>query len=75
MTHTQVNFSTSPRPEIGVLFAGVGGSVGNSDKSGVSHGKGEGHVVHAGVNCVCNVCGSARSCGCMVNGSFARAAF
>ena len=37
--------------------------------------KGEGHVVHAGVNCVCNVCGSARSCGCVVNGSFARAAF
>ena len=24
-------------------------------KSGISHGKGEGHVVHAGVNCVCNV--------------------
>ena len=49
--------------------------VGKSGKSGVSHGKGEGHVVHAGVNCVCNVCGSARSCGCVVNGSFARAAF
>ena len=34
--------------------------------------------MHAGVNCVncvCNVCGSARSCGCVVNGSFARAAF
>ena len=55
--------------------AGVGGRVGKSCKSGVSHGKGEGHVVHAGVNCVCNVCGSARSCGCVVNGSFARAAF
>ena len=37
--------------------------------------KGEGHVVHAGVYCVCNVCGSANSCGCVVNGSFARAAF
>ena len=36
--------------------AGVGGRVGKSGKSGVSHGKGEGHVVHAGVNCVCNVC-------------------
>ena len=23
---------------------------------------GESHVVHAGVNCVCNVCGSACSC-------------
>ena len=55
--------------------AGVGGRVGKSCKSGVSHGKGEDHVVHAGVNCVCNVCGSARSCGCVVNGSFARAAF
>ena len=30
--------------------AGVGGRVGKSGKSGVSHGKGEGHVVHAGVN-------------------------
>ena len=30
------------------------------------------HVVHAGVNCVCNVCGS---CGCVVNGAFARVAF
>ena len=30
--------------------AGVGYWVG---KSGISHGKGEGHVVHAGVNCVC----------------------
>ena len=48
--------------------AGVGGRVGKSGKSGVSHGKGEGHVVHAGVNCVCNVCGSAHSCGCVVNG-------
>ena len=56
--------------------AGVGGRVGKSSKSGVSHGKGEGHVVHAGVNSVCNVCGSAHSCGrCVVNGSFARAAF
>ena len=31
--------------------------------------------MHAGVNCVCNVCGSAHSCGCVVNGTFARAAF
>ena len=23
--------------------------------------------MHAGVNCVCNVCGSAHSCGCVVN--------
>ena len=49
--------------------AGVGGRVG---KSGKSH---EGHVVHAGVICVGNVCGSAHSCGCVVNGTFARAAF
>ena len=55
--------------------AGVGGRVSKSGKSGVSHGKGEGHVVHAGVNCVCNMCGSAHSCGCVVNGSFARVAF
>ena len=55
--------------------AGVGRRVGKSGKSGVSHGKGEGHVVHAGVNCVCNVCGSAHSCGCVVNGTIARAAF
>ena len=27
--------------------------------------------MHAGVNCVCNVCGSAHSCGGVVNGSFA----
>ena len=54
---------------------GVGGRVGKSGKSGISHGKGEGHGVHAGVNCVCNVCGSAHSCGCVVNGSFAREAF
>ena len=55
--------------------AGVEGSVDELGKSGVSHGKGEGHVVHAGVNYVCNVYGSAHSCGCMVNGTFARAAF
>ena len=55
--------------------AGVGGRVGKSGKSGISHGKGEGHVVYASVNCVCNVCGSAHSCGCVVNGTFARAAF
>ena len=44
--------------------AGVGVRVGKWGKSGVSHGKGEGHVVHAGVhvNCVCNVCGSAAIC-------------
>ena len=29
--------------------------------------------MYASVNCVCNVCGSAHSCGCVVNGSFARA--
>ena len=52
--------------------AGVGGRIA---KSGISHGKGEGHVVHAGVNCVCNVCGSTHLCGYMVNGSFARATF
>ena len=52
--------------------AGVGGRV---SKLGISHSKGEGHVVHAGVNCVCNMCGYAHSCVCMVNGSFARAAF
>ena len=51
------------------------GRVGKSGKSGVSHGKGEGYVVHAGVNCVCNVRGSVHSCGCVVNGTFARAAF
>ena len=37
--------------------------VGKSGKSGVSHGKAEGHVVHAGVNCVCNMCGSATHVG------------
>ena len=47
----------------------------NSVKSGISYGKGEGHVVHAGVNCVCNVCASAHSCWCVVNGSFARESF
>ena len=31
--------------------------------------------MHAGINCACNVCGSAHSCGYVVNGSFARAAF
>ena len=53
--------------------AGVGGRVGKSGKFGISHGKSEGHVVYASVNCVCNVCGSAHSCGCVVNGTFARA--
>ena len=51
--------------------AGVGSRVGKLGKFGISHGKGEGHVLHAGV---CNVCGSAHSCGCVVNGSFARVA-
>ena len=45
----------------------------NSGKSSVSHG--EGRVVHAIVNCLCNVCGSTHSSGHVVNGSFARAAF
>ena len=39
--------------------AGVGGS--RISLVYISHGKGEGHVVHAGVNCVCNVCGSTHS--------------
>ena len=39
----------------------------------IPHGKGEGHVMHAGVNCICNVCGSTHSSGCVVNGY--RAAF
>ena len=71
MNHTQGNFSASPWGPV----AGVGGRVGESGMSGVSHGKGEGHVVHAGIDCVCNVCGSAHSCGCVDNGSFARAVF
>ena len=54
--------------------AGVGGRVGKSDKSGISHGKGEGHVLHEVVNCVYNVYSSTHSCRCVVNGSFARAA-
>ena len=36
--------------------AGDGGRIGKSGKFGISHGKGEGHVVHAGVNCVCVMC-------------------
>ena len=51
--------------------AGIGGRVVNS---GVSSGKGESLVVCAVVNCISNVCGSARLCGCVVNGSFVRAA-
>ena len=43
--------------------------------SGVSHGKGEGHVVHAGVNCVYNVCGSTHSCGCVLNALLLRQPF
>ena len=42
--------------------------------SSISHGKGEGHVVHA-VVCVSNMCNSTHSSGCVVNGSFARAVF
>ena len=45
MTHTQVNFSVSPRLEIGVLFVELG--LYRVGKSGISHGKGEGRVVHA----------------------------
>ena len=51
MTHTQVKFSASPRPDIGVLLLELG-RVGKLGKSGVSHGKSEGHVVHACVKCV-----------------------
>ena len=53
---------------------GVEGRVGKSGKSGISHGNSEGPVVHAAW-CKCNVCGSTHSCGCVVNGSFARVAF
>ena len=68
MTHTQVNFSASIRPEIGVVLLELGvGLV--SRVSLVSHMVS--HDVHAGVNCVCNVYGSAHSCGCVVNGTFA----
>ena len=70
-THTQRQASAGDRGPV----AGVGDRVGKSGNSGISHDEGEGHVVHAVVNCVCNVYGSALSCGCMVNGSFARAAF
>ena len=43
MTHTQYQFSAEDRGPV----AGVGGRVGKSGtcKSGVSHGKGEGHDV------------------------------
>ena len=74
MTHTQVNFSARPRPEIGVLSLELGVGLVSQVCLVVSHGKGEGHVMHADVNCVCNVCGSVHSCGCVVNGTFARAA-
>ena len=75
MTHTQVNFSISPQLEIGVLLLELGAGL-VSRVSLVSHMvRVEGHVVHAGVNCDCNVCGSAHLCGHVVNGSFARAAF
>ena len=57
------------------LVAGVGGRVGKLSKSGISHGKDEEHVAYAGVNCVCNVCSSAHSCGYVVNSIFARTAF
>ena len=75
MTHTQVTFSASPRLEIRGPVAGVGGMVSKSGKSGNSHGEGKGRVVQVDVNCVCSVCGSTHSCGCAVNGRFARAAF
>ena len=76
MTHTQVNFSVSPQPKIGVLLLELGvGLVSQESLVYSSHGMGDGHVMHAGVNCVCNMCGSAHSFGCVVNGSFARAAF
>ena len=42
---------------------GRGNLKGKSDKSG----KGEGHVVYVGVSCVCIMCGSAHSCGGVVN--------
>ena len=58
-----------PWPEIGVLLLELGvGLVSRVSLVYISHGKGEGHVVHAGVNCVCNVCGSTHSCGGVVNG-------
>ena len=75
-THTQINFSASPHPEIGVLLLELGvGLV--SRVSLVSHMVRVRVMlcIYAGVNCVCNVCGSTHSCGCMVNGTFARAAF
>ena len=69
MTHTQVNFSVSPRLEIGVSLLELGvGLV--SWVSLVSHMV-KVRAMLCGVNCVCNVCGSAHSCGCMVNSSFA----
>ena len=58
MTHT---------PWLEILLLG---SVGQSDKCGISHGKDVGHVVQ---NYDCNVCGSTHCCGCVVNCSFARA--
>ena len=64
-----------PRPEIGsrLLELGVGLV---SRVSLVSHMvRVRAHVVHAVVNCVCDMCGSAHSSGCVVNGSFARASF
>ena len=67
MTSTKVTCSimqSSARDQ--GLVAGVGRRVGKSCKSGISHGKG---VVHAAINCVCNVCGSAHSCGGVVNSS------
>ena len=70
MTYTQVNFSTNPRPDNQGPVAGVGVRVGKLGKSEVSHGKGEGHIVHVGVNGVCNVCASAHSCGCVVNSTW-----
>ena len=56
MTHAQVNFSVNQCREIGILLLDLG--VDKLGKSSISHGKGEGHLVHAVLNCVSNVCGS-----------------
>ena len=54
---------------LGWRSGGVGARVGKLGKSGISHGKGEGHVVHT---VVCNVCPLLWVCG---QWQFARAAF
>ena len=48
MTHTQVNFRLAHGLEIRVLLLELG--VGLISRWYISHGKGEGHVVHAGEN-------------------------